>query len=203
MTPEVRRRIFDPFFTTKEVGKGTGLGLAVAYGIVQSHGGFIDIESEPGEGSRFDVYLPAALDEVPKVKMLAAAVTGRGTILVVEDEDELQEGLRDMLMYIGYDVLQARDGEEGWSVYKENEGRIDIVLLDIMLPRLDGAEVLRRIRKRNRRVPVLVLTGHLEPDVEKEVSSLHPNGILRKPCNFNELSRVIACTLQTPTPSNG
>jgi nitrogen-specific signal transduction histidine kinase/ActR/RegA family two-component response regulator len=196
MTPETKRRIFDPFFTTKEVGKGTGLGLAVVYGIVQSHGGFIDVSSEVNKGTRFDVFFPAALQDLPGTALTGQAESGKGTILVIEDEKDIQEGLRDMLTYIGYDVLDAGDGEEGWHLYQEHEGRIDLVLLDVMLPRLNGAEVLRRIRRLNKQMPVLILTGHLEGGIEEQVSAMKPNAILKKPCNFSELSQIIAKTLR-------
>lgn len=186
-------RIFEPFFTTKELGKGTGLGLATVYGIVSQHGGFMQVESELGGGSTFRAYFPVST-EAPKAE--AARDTGpmqRGseTILVAEDHEALRQVAHETLAGLGYQVILAVDGEEAVHKFAANSGRIDLALLDVMLPKLSGTEVFARIREENPELPVILSTGY-SPDISQldrvRQSSLP---ILQKPYSPSELARRV------------
>jgi CheY-like chemotaxis protein len=169
MDAEVRDRAFDPFFTTKDVGQGTGLGLSIVQGIVHQHQGRVVCESEPDHGTTVDVLLPAATerpasDTPPKDAAKAAKGGGTETILVVEDEEEVRLVLTRTLERRGYRVLSAADGVEGLEVL-EREGRVDLMLLDLSMPRLTGGEVLRRLAPETA-PPVILLTGYApDPDI--------------------------------------
>jgi CheY-like chemotaxis protein len=164
MTDEVRARVFEPFFTTKEVGRGTGLGLSVVYGIARAHRGWVDCVSEPGRGSRFDVYVPYAADgERPTTTMAPAASTetGRGeTILLVDDEPELRHLAVAGLERHGYRVVLAADGVEAVAAFRAAAGRIGLVVLDLMMPNMNGRQAFEAIRALDPRVPVVFASGH-------------------------------------------
>jgi len=157
-------RIFEPFFTTKEVGKGTGLGLAVVYGIVKQHGGFIHVDSELARGTQFHVFFPAAADKKKAMKPTIAPQTsvrgGKETVLIVEDHDALCEIASTTLEGLGYRVRIAHDGEEAVREFQAHRGEIGLVLLDVMLPRLSGLEVYDYINGERPDVPVLFVTGY-------------------------------------------
>jgi PAS domain S-box-containing protein len=175
MTPEVRERIFEPFFTTKEVGKGTGLGLAMVYGIVQQHRGAIHVESEINQGSTFTIYLPAAA-AASAGKEIAASQPGhgeRGTILVVEDEQLVLDLILRMLQELGYHTLTARDGCQAIEVFREHTAEIDLVLLDAVMPRMSGREACCRIKAIRPEVPVVFCTGY---DRQGPSEELMPGG---------------------------
>ena len=153
-------RIFDPFFTTKEIGQGTGLGLASAYGIIKGHGGYIDVESKKGHGTTFLIYLPASEKEAQKVvKTAEKDIGGKETILLVDDEAFILEVSRDMLEAKGYRVLLAGDGKEGIAVYKKNRDEIDIVILDMVMPYMGGGEIYDRLKEINPDIKVLLASG--------------------------------------------
>jgi len=160
----VRPRIFEPFFTTKEVGKGAGLGLSIVYGIVQHHRGWIEVASKPGEGSVFRVYLPRTRRAVPpetqKPKAAARAHSGDETILLVDDEGAVREFARQVLAGQGHEVLEARDGEEAVEVFRLHQHHIDLVLLDLTMPKKSGREVFRELKEINPDVPVIVSSGY-------------------------------------------
>ena len=146
MSEEVKGRIFEPFYTTKEEGKGTGLGLSLVYGVVKNHGGFIRVESEPGRGSTFRIYLPSSDRGVEAEKEEEGEVLGGGErILVVDDEEAIREFTKAILEDYGYRVETAGDGEEGVRFYEEVEG-IDLVVLDMVMPKLGGRDVYERLR---------------------------------------------------------
>ncbi len=196
MTPEVRKRIFEPFFTTKKVGRGTGLGLASAYGIVKSHGGYIDAVSAPGEGATFYVYLPAAA--------AAAAASdrgkrpwapGRGTLLLVDDEPEVLEVTACMLERIGYEVLRAKSGRQAIEIFREQGARIRLVLLDMIMPEMSGAEVFGELKRIDPGVRVLLATGHRLQGEAREILNRGGAGFIQKPFDLEELSRRLAAML--------
>ncbi|TMA24552.1 MAG: response regulator, partial [Deltaproteobacteria bacterium] len=164
MSEEVLARLFEPFFTTKEYGKGTGLGLATVYGIVRASGGAIDVESRPGAGSTFRIYLPAS-DEAPspKRRTLRPPESGRGeTILVVEDEDRVRMLLRRILVDHGYNVLEARDGADGLKRALEHGGEIHLLLTDMVMPEMTGAELAQRVSQHRPATQILFMTGYTE-----------------------------------------
>ncbi len=188
MDEETRRRAFEPFFTTKEVGQGTGLGLSTAYGIVEQHGGWIDCDSRPGEGSTFSVFLPASpraslppakAEETPR----RAVVSNTETILLVEDETAVRTTIALMLRRAGYTVLEGSDGREGLNLFDRERAAVDLVLLDLSMPTMSGEEVLEELRARDERVTVVLLTGH-EPDLEL-IDRVQ--AVIMKPVTFQQL----------------
>jgi CheY-like chemotaxis protein len=133
-------RIFDPFFTTKEMGRGTGLGLASAYGIMKAHGGYIDVDSKRGRGTTFSIYLPVSEKEVQKIaKTPKQAAKGARTVLLVDDEEVVLDVGKELLEATGYTVLTAKDGREAVRVYKKSRDSIDIVVLDMVMPNMGGS----------------------------------------------------------------
>jgi CheY-like chemotaxis protein len=151
MEDSVRERIFEPFFTTKEKSQGTGLGLSVVYGIVRNHNGLIDVQSKPVSGTAFRLYFPIADSETTAQEAVVksaiepgTAFNGAATVLVVEDEKNMLNLLEKVLLRQGYQVLAATDGEKALEVYRRHNGTIDVVLLDIGLPKLAGEDVLRK-----------------------------------------------------------
>lgn len=194
MTEKVRSRIFDPFFTTKEKGKGTGLGLAVVFGIVESHQGFIDVQSEPGTGSTFALFFPASRPDHHVERSESVAVPSRAEgqlLLLVEDEVELSDLVAEYLRAEGYRVLTARDGLEALRVFEDRRREIAVVVSDIGLPGMDGWTVYRRMRELQPGVRCVLASGYLEPEVW---SSMREEGIaafLQKPYQLEALAAAI------------
>lgn len=162
MDADTQRRSFEPFFTTKEVGKGTGLGLALAYGIIKQHEGMIEVYSEVGHGSTFKVYLPAQ-EEAVEEKLHETQPVLRGgaeTILVAEDDETLQKLLTGMLTGLGYNVILGRDGEAAVEAYSSHRDQIDLVILDMVMPRMGGREAYERLLALGSEVPVMFMSGY-------------------------------------------
>jgi CheY-like chemotaxis protein len=191
MTPEVRARIFEPFFTTKQVNQGTGLGLAVVYGIVASHRGFLDVESTPGIGSSFKIYLPLAEKErvAPPVASSTDFPGGTGSILVVDDEAPLRNLLQTVLTRKGYKVTCACDGLEGIDMISDPANAFDAVLLDLNMPGASGTVVLSQIKTKRPALKVLMLSGHLTADTRTELERLGQTEFLNKPYLLSEMGR--------------
>ena len=167
MDPVTKARIFEPFFTTKEPGKGTGLGLATVYGVVKQSGGFIWVESEPGKGTRFEVYLPRTEERVEEepgetVGTCAASIGLRKTVLVVEDEREVRELACEFLTAAGYSVLTAEDGKEALETAERLGGSIQAVLTDVVMPKMRGPELAVRLKRLLPHVKIVFMTGYLE-----------------------------------------
>jgi CheY-like chemotaxis protein len=162
MDAETQRKIFEPFFTTKEIGKGTGLGLAIAYGIIKQHNGYIKVLSAPGEGTIFKIYLPlcdsAALDKKPEGTLSVKG--GNETILVAEDNAALRELTRIVLEAFGYTVITAVDGEEAVAKFLENRERINLVLIDMIMPKKSGKEVSEAISRICPKIKMLFASGY-------------------------------------------
>ncbi|MFZ5497345.1 MAG: PAS domain S-box protein [Verrucomicrobiota bacterium] len=197
MPAHVRERIFEPFFTTKGVNKGTGLGLAVVYGIVASHEGSIDVESTVGQGSTFRVCLPFADAAVARTTAARPAEFPGGTesILVIDDEAPLRQLLETSLTRKGYTVTTARDGLEAIDVLGRMEKRFDVVLLDLNMPGATGIEVLKVLKITHPDARVLVLTGHLTPEAKADFEQLGQKNFIRKPYTLDELGRQIRAVL--------
>ncbi|MCM0082467.1 PAS domain S-box protein [Geomonas sp. Red32] len=155
-------RIFEPFFSTKEVGKGTGLGLAMVYNITKHHQGGIAVDSRPGRGTRFSLYFPlvTARKIIEAATEMPEPVTGSETVLLVEDDDTIRTMFRIMLQKKGYSVIEAADGMEGWHRFQEEPGRIDLLLTDVVMPRRSGAELYQEIRRVRPDLPTIMMSGY-------------------------------------------
>ncbi|MDJ0801820.1 MAG: PAS domain S-box protein [Desulfobacterales bacterium] len=192
MDAAIREKIFDPFFTTKEKARGTGLGLASAYGIVKNHDGFITVHSEPGRGSTFDIYLPASQEAVAQsVPAKDTIVRGTETILLVDDEEMIIEVGRAILEKLGYRVLVARGGEEALAAVAAQGDAIDLVILDLIMPGMDGGRTFDRLRTLAPALPVILSSGYAIDGQAAEIMRRGCNGFLQKPFNVARLSRKI------------
>ncbi len=193
--PVIIPKIFDPFFTTKSEQKGTGLGLAMVYQIVQQHRGFLAVYSEPGVGTTFSVYLPTLKTkeelETP-IKPEEKLVMGTGLILVVDDEENLRDTTREILTSCGYQVITAVDGSEGLNLFRERHREIVAVLLDMAMPIMSGMEAYVEMKKINPAVKVLLTSGFKQDSRVKAVLKLGVNGFIQKPFSMYQLSREIA-----------
>ncbi len=189
---KTQERIFDPFFTTKEMGRGTGLGLASAYGIIKGHGGYIDVESKKGKGTTFSIYLPASEKKVRKaVKTTEQLIKGTGTVLLVDDEEVILKVGEELLETMGYRVLIARDGKEAVEIYRKNKDDIDIVLLDMVMPNMGGSEAYDRMKEINPKVKVLLSSGYSINGQATEILERGCDGFIQKPFSVKKLSRKI------------
>jgi PAS domain S-box-containing protein len=195
MNEATRKRIFEPFFTTKELGKGTGLGLSVVYGVMQSHEGFVDVESERGRGTTFHLYLPAAVrpGEAEKKTTIVqnAPPGGNETILLVEDEEALLALIRKTLEAKGYRVLTAQDGLEAVDFYKRHVDQISVVVSDMGLPKLGGWEAARKMREINDRAKIILASGFLEPGKKEKLARDGMYHFIQKPYNPNQVLEKI------------
>jgi len=197
MDRKTMERIFEPFFTTKEMGRGTGLGLASVYGIVKGHGGFIDVESERGQGTTFRIYLSATDKPVVRngAEVHEPIKRGSETILLVDDEQMMLEIGRDLLQTMGYRVITAHDGEEAVEVYRERRGEIDLVLLDIVMPKMGGGQAYDCIKAMNPEVKVLLLSGYSIDGEATQILERGCSGFIQKPFNLEQLSRSVKAVL--------
>lgn len=200
MTREVLERAFEPFFTTKEVGQGTGLGLSVAYGILRNHGGWISAESTPGAGSTFSVYLPSTSHRTAKASVLepTECAPGNEGILVVDDEKALRDLTRELLENCGYTVFEAEEGAEAFSVLSRADGKIQLVLLDLMMPGMSGDEVLMRLRELYPEIPVVVASGY-HAEAKEELVAGGAVAFVEKPFTRASLTRAIRAVLDGDT----
>ena len=164
MDAEIRERIFEPFFTTKEMGRGTGLGLAIVYSVMEQHGGWIDVQSSPGDGTTFQILLPAraAVQSEPPATRETGLIRGTETLLIVDDEPSVRSMQSSLLTRCGYTILTAQDGEEGVAVLDREKEEIDLVLLDLSMPRMSGLQALSRMRTIKPGIKVIVQTGYID-----------------------------------------
>ena len=201
--PQQLARIFDPFFTTKEQGQGSGMGLAIVYGIVQAHGGAIEVESQAGHGATFRIYLPL-LGEAARLTAaqraagrMPEAARGMGLVLVVDDEELVRALAKELLSGLGYEVLTARDGIEALERYRERAADIDLVLLDLVMPRMGGRECLRALRRIDPQVRVLFSSGWPLDEGLQGVQAEGAVGFLPKPYQMAVLAEAVARALQS------
>lgn len=197
MDEETQQRIFDPFFTTKEMGRGTGLGLASVYGIVKNHEGFINVFSKKGQGTKFEIYLPASGKAVPTFKKASEKfVEGQETILLVDDEDMIIDVGTRMLKKLGYKVFIARDGQEAIGIFKKHPEEIDLIVLDMIMPKMGGGETYDRIKKIKPDVKVLLSSGFSINGQASEILNRGCNGFIQKPFNLQNLSQNLRAILE-------
>ncbi len=193
MDAETQEHVFEPFFSTKEVGRGTGLGLASAYGIVKQHSGWIDFSSEYGKGSRFDIYLPCAevTEETEEKRHRDQPSGGKETILLVDDEAVIREVGKTILETLGYHVIVAEDGEEALDIYHKRHEEIDLLILDLSMPRLSGNEMLEQLRTTHPEAKVVISSGYAEDSQRDLLERLGVLGYAAKPYRVDELGRVV------------
>jgi PAS domain S-box-containing protein len=191
MNDATRSRIFEPFFTTKEKGKGTGLGLSVVYGVMKSHHGFIDVNSEPGKGTTFRLYFPVPqrIVRTSEVKPMHTTTTpgGNETILVVEDEEMLLDLVKNLLEEKGYTVMTARDGQEAIDLYTRYKKDIALVLSDMGLPKISGWDAFRKMREINPGIKAILASGYLDPNVRSEMLKAGAKDFVQKPYDVNQI----------------
>jgi CheY-like chemotaxis protein len=204
MSASVRERIFEPFFTTKEIGKGTGLGLATVYGIVKQHNGFIQVTSEPGQGSTFRIFLPAseiaaASENHAPVTESQPALGGDETILIAEDHDGVREMARATLESLGYRILLARDGEEAVEMFSAHRNSIGLILMDVIMPRRNGPETYEAIKAINPDVPVVFATGYSNETAAMTEIIGRGIAVLQKPYSPRVLARRVREALDRAT----
>lgn len=199
--PDILHRIFDPFFTTKEIGKGTGLGLSAVLGIVKSHGGFVDVQSEVNKGSTFKVYLPANPSTVvPTGEHLELLLGNQELILVVDDEPAIRESTKTTLETYNYRVLTASDGIEAVSVFAEYKDKIQAVLIDMMMPSVDGLAIIPLLRQFNPGVYVVVMSGLNSTEAVLQAECVGCQGFLPKPFTTRELLQILHKDRCTSSP---
>lgn len=205
----VRSRIFEPFFTTKGIGEGTGLGLAMVYGIIKNHRGSIDVESEPGLGTTFRLYLPAlqqgdeplvdkGSSEATSAKPIVASLANpKATVLVVEDEKAIVGLLRMILSTAGYRVLAALDGAKAVELYRQHKDEIDIVVMDLGLPKVTGWEVIRTMKEQNPGVKVIITTGYLQQELKSELLGSEVKAYIHKPYTVDKVLEALESTFSS------
>jgi len=193
MDKETQSRIFEPFFTTKEKGKGTGLGLSTVYGIVKQSGGYVMVQSEEGRGTTFQIYLPHTEGTAEKHAAPAphAAAGGTETILLVEDEESVRQLVRETLQGKGYRVVEAENGEAGLAAAAQHEGKIDLVITDVVMPGMGGRELAEQLTKARPQTKVLYLSGYTEDSILNEGTVESGTAFLQKPFTLQNLSRKV------------
>jgi CheY-like chemotaxis protein len=190
MNEETLRKVFDPFFTTKEQGKGTGLGLSTVYGIVKQHKGSVEVESHPGSGTRFMIYLPrsTALPEAEAASVPGQPARGTETILLVEDEAPIRTLLSRHLRGMGYMVLEASDGITALRKSEEHDGAVHMLLTDVVMPRMNGTELHDRLREVTPDLKVLFMSGYQRDVISSHVAGDQELDLITKPFSVQALA---------------
>jgi two-component system cell cycle sensor histidine kinase/response regulator CckA len=209
IAPDVLKKIFEPFFTTKDVGKGTGLGLSMVYGIIKQTGGFIYCDSELGKGTVFRIFLPrhiaiaskasdAVTQEAPAPKSPDAAkdLSGSAIVLLVEDEDAVRMGGMRALTSRGYTVHEASSGVEALEIFAELEGKIDIVVSDVVMPEMDGPTLLKHVRETMPNLKVIFVSGYAEESVRRDIEDDQSVEFLPKPYSLDQINTKVKEVLQ-------
>jgi len=199
MTSEIMDRIFEPFFTTKDMGRGSGMGLSITHGIIKSHSGAISVESEPGKGSRFVVYLPVT-DKKYKAQSLDTApspLTERKLkILLIDDEDMILSSVTNALKRLGYDVVTAKDSLEALRLFKDTPDEFDLVITDHTMPKMTGVELAPKLMEIRPDIPIILCTGFSDVIDEQETKAMGIRALLLKPASIKELGPVISRALE-------
>ncbi|MBW2344804.1 MAG: response regulator, partial [Deltaproteobacteria bacterium] len=182
MDKETQEHIFEPFYTTKEKGKGTGLGLSTVYGIVKQNNGFVWVYSEPGQGTTFKIYMPKAVEDavLDEIEITTTAdLSGSDTVLIVEDDDSLRKLAHKALQQKGYKVLEAENGEDALRVSEEHEDPIDLLITDVVMPKMDGKETAERLQPLYPQMKVIYMSGYTD-------NAIVHHGVLAPGLNFIE-----------------
>jgi len=193
---DIQQRIFEPFFTTKGTDKGTGMGLAMVYGIVRNHGGFVRVYSELGQGSRFDVYLPLSVVDAPS-DAGPQPLKGAGRILLVDDEEVIRNVAASMLRNLGYDVVPASGADEAIEYYSRHGDSIDLAVLDMVMPKSGGRECFHALKKINPSVRAILSTGYGLNGKAQELVDEGMKGFVQKPYTLRDLSTAVANALKS------
>jgi len=198
MDEATRERIFEPFFTTKEMGRGTGLGLAMVYGIVKGHKGYIDVASEKGRGTTFNIYIPSSAKKLASEQRQAPEYPAGGTetVLLVDDEKKIVRIIGDILAKLGYRILTANSGRQALDIYRREKDRIDLVILDLIMPGMNSGEVYDSIKKINPEAKVILASGYSIDGQACEIMNRGCNAFIQKPFSISELSRKIRDVLE-------
>jgi CheY-like chemotaxis protein len=193
MDEETMQHIFDPFFTTKDMGKGNGLGLTSTYNIIKNHEGGITVKSKPGKGTTFEIYLPATekqqgytMEETDN-----ALFKGTETILLVDDEEMILEITKLMLIDLGYHVITAKCGTEAIHLYQQQQETIDLIILDMIMPDMEGGTVVDQIRQINPEIKILLASGYNLSSKIGDTLKKKCNGFIQKPFDLHKLSREL------------
>ena len=199
--PEIVNRIFEPFFSTKEIGAGTGLGLSTVYGIIKQTGGSIFVDSAPGDGTTFSIYLKkAAPEKKPGTGRgevaLESDLTGAGSILIVEDEDAVRLFSARALRNKGYQVAEAPSGESALAVLSEAESPFDLLITDVMMPQMDGATLIGKVRENWPDIRVICISGYAEDAMREKLEDVGPIHFLSKPFSLKQLAATVKDTLE-------
>ncbi|OGP63677.1 MAG: hypothetical protein A2V65_08155 [Deltaproteobacteria bacterium RBG_13_49_15] len=202
MDKATQERIFDPFFTTKEMGRGTGLGLASAYGIVKNHNGIIEVISAPGKGAAFNIYLPATSKKIVSEKRVENDIfKGNETILLIDDEEMILEVGAQLLEKIGYRVFKVNSGAKALALYQAKRKQIDLVILDLIMPEMSGGETFDGLKKIDPEAKVLLSSGYSIDGLAQSILDRGCNGFIQKPFSITALSKKIRVLLDSPTSS--
>jgi len=186
---QTQARIFEPFFTTKEMGRGTGLGLASVYGIIKNHGGYINVYSEEKHGTTFTIYLPASEKEaIAEKEVLAVIVKGTGTILLIDDEEMIISVGCELLEELGYEVLPAMSGREAVEIFQKDHAKIDLVIMDMIMPGMGGGETFDRLKAIRPNVKVLLSSGYSIDGQATKILQRGCDGFIQKPFNMQQLA---------------
>jgi two-component system cell cycle sensor histidine kinase/response regulator CckA len=199
MNVEVLEHIFEPFYTTKEPGVGTGLGLAMVFGIVKSHNGHITCYSEPGSGTTFKIYLPAIIQKIEQDVAATREMPAFGTetILLVDDEDSIRKMGEQFLTEARYKVLTANNGREAVEVYRSNRDEVALVLLDLIMPDIGGKQCLEELLKINSKVKVVIASGYSVNGQARDVMDCGAKGFVSKPYGMRDLLEVVRRVLDS------
>ncbi len=196
MDDETRQKIFEPFFTTKEKVRGVGLGLASSFGIIKEHGGVINVASRPGAGTTFDIYLPVSDKEVQtEVYKAKTILKGSESILLVDDEASIVEVCHDILASLGYKIYTAGSGGEALDIYKLRQDEINLVILDMIMPGMNGSETFNQLRQINPQVKVILSTGYSGSDQAQQILDKGCQAMIQKPFRVDDLSQTIRTVL--------
>ena len=202
MDEKTQRRIFDPFFTTKEMGRGTGLGLASVYGIIKNHEGFINVDSQKNRGTQVKIFLPASRKPTPPKQLRVEEITrGNETVLLVDDEEMIVDVGKRMLDKLGYETLTAMNGAEALEIYKNRGKDINLVILDMVMPKIGGGETFDRLKKVNPAIKVILCSGYSIDGQATEILKRGCQAFIQKPFNLKALSQHIRAVLDGSDPN--